>query len=87
MQSYEAVPWYVKPTLWNRYGPRTWMSRIKGLPLPGDDGDKYWPKGFRIEEIGPKMMRGKGAEYARESQEKLARMRMSGCPFARVKAE
>ncbi|KAL9636285.1 MAG: hypothetical protein Q9164_002911 [Protoblastenia rupestris] len=87
MKAYEAVPWYVKPTLWNRFGPSTWISRIRGMPVPGDEGNKYWPKGFRIEEIGPESMRGKGGEYARESKEKLARMRMSGCPFARVKVE
>ncbi|KAL9124971.1 MAG: hypothetical protein Q9217_005761 [Psora testacea] len=87
MNTYEAVPWYVRPTLWNRYGPGTWVSRIRGVPVPGDEGDKYWPKGFRIEEIGPESMRGKGREYAKESKAKLAKMRMSGCPFARVKVE
>ena len=58
-----------------------------GLPIPGDKGDKYWPNGYKIHEIGPESMRGKGETYARESKEKLVAERMKGCPFARAKEE
>ena len=58
-----------------------------GLPIPGDKGDKYWPRGYKIHEIGPESMRGKGEAYARESKEKLVAERMKGCPFARIKRE
>lgn len=81
------APWYVKPTLWNRFGPSSWISRLRGLPLPGDEGDKYWPKGYRLQDIGPDIMSGKGAEYAKESKERLVKMSAVGCPFGRVKAE
>lgn len=58
------------------------MSWSLGLPLPGDDGDRYSPGGYRIAEVGPTSMRGKGAEYARESFDRLERTRSSGCPFS-----
>ncbi len=58
-----------------------------GLPVPGDEGDKYWPKGYKIHEIGPDAMRGKGESYAKESKEKLVAERTKACPFARVKRE
>ena len=77
----------MKPTLWNRYGPFAWISRLRGVPLPGDEGEKYWPKGYKIEQIGPVCMRGKGADYWRESKEKLTRERTKGCPFGRSKKE
>ena len=87
MTNYEAVPWYIRPTLWNRYGPFAWISWFRGVPVPGDEGDKYWPKGYKIEEVGPRRMRGKGADYWKESKEKLTSERMKGCPFGRSKKE
>ena len=87
MKRYEAAPWYVKPTLSNRFGPLAWISWLRRLPLPGDEGGKYWPKGYRIEQIGPDIMRGKGRDYWRNSKEKLARERGRGCPFGRAKME
>ncbi|RAQ44109.1 hypothetical protein AFGD_011356 [Aspergillus flavus] len=36
---WEAYPYYVAPTLWNRWGPYAWITWAQGRPLPGDDGD------------------------------------------------
>ena len=83
LQRWESAPWYVRPTLWNRYGAAAWISWSLGLPVPGDEGGKYWPRGYKIQEIGPDRMRGRGEEYVRESKEKLVAERMKGCPFAR----
>jgi len=86
MNNWETVPWYVKPTIWNRwFSLQSWKSWIMGLPIPGDGGEEYWPKGYRIHEIGPRAMRGKGEQYARDSREKLVAERMRGCPFERAK--
>lgn len=87
MTVYEAHPYYVKPTFWNRFEPRAWKSWIMGLPVPGDEGDKYRPSGYKIPELGPEFMRGKGAEYMRASKERLVGERMKGCPFGRPKKE
>lgn len=88
MHDWETVPWYVKPSIRNRWFKlQSWTSWMMGLPVPGDEGDKYWPKGYKIHEIGPDAMRGKGESYAKESKEKLVAERTKACPFARVKRE
>lgn len=58
-----------------------------GLPIPGDEGDKYWPQGYKIHEIGPDLMRGKGVQYAKETIPKIAAERMKGCPFVKPKRQ
>lgn len=84
----DNAPWYIKPTLWNRYGPSTWISRLMGLPLPGDEGDKYRPKGYTIPEVGPENLRGKGQEFLKAEKERVGKVRLGGgCPFNRMKME
>ena len=58
-----------------------------GLPVPGDEGDKYRPSGYKIPEVGPDSMRGKGADHMRASKERLVGERMKVCPFKRSKNE
>ncbi len=79
---YDAHPFYVRPTLWNRWGPPAWPSRLLGLPLPGDDGDTYYPKGYTVPEIGPNTFIGKGMAAADETKARLRKDRTGGCPFA-----
>lgn len=79
---YEAAPYYVKPTLWKRWKPAAWLTWLMGLPLPGDEGDKYSPEGYRIPEIGPRSMKGKGGDYASTVVEGLRTTRTGGCVFA-----
>ncbi|KAJ5126593.1 hypothetical protein N7448_007372 [Penicillium atrosanguineum] len=43
LTEWEAAPFYVKPTFWNRWGPMALVTRILGRPVPGDEGDKYYP--------------------------------------------
>lgn len=54
-----------------------------GLPVPGDEGDKYFPKGYIIAEVGPKGFQGKGGEEVKETVERLRRVRTGGCPFGK----
>jgi hypothetical protein len=82
LKRYEAHPFYVRPTLWNRWGPPAWPSRFLGLPLPGDDGETYYPHGFSIQEVGPSMFVGKGTAAADETKARLRGVRTGGCPFA-----
>lgn len=52
-----------------------------GLPVPGDEGDKYFPKGYKTVEVGPNTFQGKGGEEVKEEVERLRRVRFGGCPF------
>ncbi|KAK2750318.1 hypothetical protein FQN57_003798 [Myotisia sp. PD_48] len=79
---WEGDPYYVKPTLLNRWGPMAWYSRALGRPLPGDDGDKYFPNGFDTADVGPKIFVGKGREHFESTKKKFAAERKGMCPFA-----
>ncbi|KAH9843354.1 NAD(P)-binding protein [Teratosphaeria destructans] len=65
---YIAHPWYIKPT---------WSKRIVGGAVPGDEGDKYCPHGYKIAELGPQNLCGKGDVEMDQTRRRLA----SGCPF------
>ncbi|EAU31828.1 conserved hypothetical protein [Aspergillus terreus NIH2624] len=77
---WEGLPYYVKPTFWNRWGPAAWFSRLVGLPVPGDDGDKYYPHGYDTQDLGPKYFEGKGRKTMQEIKDELARV-MKERPF------
>ena len=83
---YDAYPFYIKPSFSSRWGPTAWQKWLAGVPLPGDEGDKYMPQGYKIEESGPKSLFGKGAAEMKATKEKLDRERTGGCPFSVLKA-
>lgn len=81
--NYVTFPYYVKPSFWKRYGPDTWLSWLFGTPLPGDEGEKYHPEGYLLDEIGPDKMEGKGKEWmAQERVSVEGKIRDGACPFA-----
>ncbi|KAH8699237.1 hypothetical protein BGW36DRAFT_340713 [Talaromyces proteolyticus] len=81
LKIWDAFPYYVKPTLWNRWGIGAWGRRLTGLPLPGDDGDKYCPQGYQSWSVGPRVFEGKGVSQMEETMATLRRNRKGGCPF------
>ncbi|KAL4886562.1 hypothetical protein BJY04DRAFT_75273 [Aspergillus karnatakaensis] len=78
---WEGAPYYVKPTFWNRWSPGAWYTWALGRPLPGDEGDKYYPTGYYIPDVGPKNFEGKGRKNQQEGMEGLRLSRTGGCPF------
>jgi len=79
---YLAHPYYSKPTFWNRWGPEAWFVRLSGGTVPGE---KEWlPEGYKIEEVGPRGVKGKGAKDLQEQEVRIREVRGLGCPFARV---
>jgi hypothetical protein len=78
---WDAAPYYVKPTLWNKWGPTAWLTWVRGLPLPGDEGQKYYPDGYNIAGLGPKAFEGKGEDYLEESLQIFEKERTGSCPF------
>ncbi|OJJ63493.1 hypothetical protein ASPSYDRAFT_83555 [Aspergillus sydowii CBS 593.65] len=78
---WDGAPYYVKPTIWNRWGPAAWYTWALGRPLPGDEGDKYYPDGYYIADVGPTKFEGKGRKNQLEGEEALKVSRTGGCPF------
>lgn len=79
---YLSYPWYVKPTLSKRWGPKSWITRLLRRKLPGDDGNKYLPGGWTPAEIGPKALSGMGIKSMDEDRKQLISRKRGGCPFA-----
>lgn len=80
--SYLAHPYYNKPGIWNRWGPIAWFKWLSGGDLPGSNGSLFSPEGYKVEEVGPASMKGKGGDEMREMEEKIRAERSTGCPFA-----
>lgn len=77
---WDTMPVYVKPTLWNRWGPGAIVNMMMGLPRPGDPGT--YPEGFEIKNVGPSAFNGKGVKETEIAKERLRKERTAGCPFA-----
>ena len=81
---YLAHPYYVKPGIWNGWGPIAWFKWISGGDLPGSKGALYNPEGYKIEDVGPALWKGKGGKEMQEMENKINAERPAGCPFAVV---
>lgn len=80
---YLSYPWYVKPSLSRRWGAKSWITRLLGRKLPGDDGNRYAPEGYTFAEIGPKAQSGKGLKEMEDTHAILTRGNRGACPFLR----
>ncbi|KAE8309857.1 hypothetical protein BDV41DRAFT_418081 [Aspergillus transmontanensis] len=78
---WDAAPYYVAPTFRNRWGPVAWLTWAMGRPLPGDEGDKYYPRGYYTPDVGPKYFEGKGRASLEEYVQNLNSSRTGRCPF------
>lgn len=77
---YEGAPFYVEPTIWNRWGPTAWFKWALGQPLPGDS-DRYYPQGYYAPDLGPKYFEGKGRKELELIKDGLRERRTGHCPF------
>jgi len=78
---YLAEPYYLKPTFKNRWGLRAWINRLLGKRNPGDDGNKYFPGGYYIKEVGPSVDAGQGKEWIEADIHRIRTIGAKGCPF------
>ena len=76
---YDALPFYVEGTVWNRFGPGAWLGWLLGIPLPGSQGGKYSPEGYRINEVGPSPSMGR--EYWEEMKKSVEEVGRRTCPM------
>lgn len=80
--SFGNFPFYVKPTIWNRWGPAAWAVWLAGGKVPGDDPDEFMPQGYSFEDVGPRNRANMGKEEMEVNAEELMRSGRGGCPFA-----
>ena len=78
---YLSYPWYVKPSLSRRWGPRSWITRLAGRKLPGDDGNIYKPEGWTHAELGPDAFANRGGDYMEADAKRLHATNRGSCPF------
>ncbi|KAI1088650.1 hypothetical protein F5B19DRAFT_413547 [Rostrohypoxylon terebratum] len=79
--AYGNFPFYIKPTLWNRWGPGAWAVWAYGGKVPGDDPEQYMPQGYLFSDIGPRNRIGTGINEAEADAERIRASGWSGCPF------
>ncbi|RAQ61949.1 hypothetical protein COH20_010735 [Aspergillus flavus] len=74
--------WYVKPTLLNRWGPKSWSVRLFGTGnVPTKDGP-FCDEGYDIKAIGPQIMENKGQADVEAIAENFRKKEFpAGCPF------
>lgn len=58
----------------------TWA--LGGIVPGGKNGEKYYPEGYRFDEVGPDRRRGMGKNEMEEFEKKIKEVRHMGCPFA-----
>lgn len=79
---YLMEPWYIRVTLWTRWGPEALLVWATGGQIPGDGGAEMLPEGFLYTDLGPRAKMGKGIEDT-ERWEQVVKTSVSGsaCPF------
>ncbi|KAI0547015.1 hypothetical protein F4679DRAFT_555536 [Xylaria curta] len=78
---YGNHPFYVKPTIWNRWGPKAWAIWLYGGKIPGDNPAQYMPQGYTWTDLGPVNRIGLGVEEMGVDVERLRAGDRGGCPF------
>ncbi|KAI1160020.1 hypothetical protein F5B18DRAFT_546716 [Nemania serpens] len=78
---YGNYPFYIKPTLWNRWGPKAWAVWMYGGKVPGDDPAEFMPQGYLWTDLGPKNRMGLGSEEMAADVKRLGATGRGGCPF------
>ncbi|KAI1810134.1 hypothetical protein GGS20DRAFT_568806 [Poronia punctata] len=78
---YGNHPFYIEPTIWNRWGPKAWAIWLYGGKLPGDDPEEFMPQGYHWTDLGPKNRMGLGVEEMEADVKRMKASGRGGCPF------
>ncbi|GKZ37300.1 hypothetical protein AbraIFM66950_008786 [Aspergillus brasiliensis] len=80
-------PWYIRPTVWSKWGPGALVVRLFGGKVPGSRGDRYQPQGYDLMTIGPEPQKGRGLEEMRSDIELIKARSVATCPFSKAKLD
>ncbi|KAI1324668.1 hypothetical protein F5Y16DRAFT_380491 [Xylariaceae sp. FL0255] len=79
--AYGNHPYYITPTLWNRWGPKAWAIWLYGGDVPGDNPEEHMPQGYLWIDLGPKNRMGLGGDEMTVDIKRMEAQRRGGCPF------
>ncbi|KAJ6781785.1 hypothetical protein PWT90_10249 [Aphanocladium album] len=79
---YLKEPWYMRVSLWARWGPEALLTWATGGQIPGDGGKEMLPEGFLFTDLGPRPKMGKGVEETQRWEHVVrTTVSASACPF------
>ncbi|KAI3322672.1 hypothetical protein HD806DRAFT_544693 [Xylariaceae sp. AK1471] len=82
-QRWLGRPWYLKVSLFDRWGPVAWMLWANGNASNKIFDDiKFIPEGYLISDVGPANRVGKGHEEMRDNISALGLKHPARCPFS-----
>ncbi|KAL2810040.1 hypothetical protein BJX63DRAFT_434679 [Aspergillus granulosus] len=76
-------PWYMRPTLWAKWGPGAMLVRVFGGRVPDARGERYHPQGYDLMTIGPEPQSGRGLDDMRRDMEMIRARSLNTCPFSK----
>lgn len=79
-------PWYIRPTIWSKWGPAALLFRVFGGKIPGSRGDRYLPQGYDLMTIGPEPQMGNGIEDMARDIDIIKARAVATCPFSQAKS-
>jgi len=77
---YIGHPWYINPTLGRRWNLNSWLLWLTGGYVPSSQRPEYRPEGYKIAELGPASLEGKGLDEM-EKRKPIIAQKFRGCPF------
>ncbi len=78
---YIGYPWYIKPTLAQRWNLKSWILWLTGGYVPSKHLPKYRSEGYKIAELGPTALESKGIEEMHDAKQTVI-AQFHGCPFS-----
>ncbi|KAI5857388.1 hypothetical protein GGS23DRAFT_347344 [Durotheca rogersii] len=79
---YGNYPFYITPTVFNRWGPAAWAVWLYGGKVPGDNPGEFMPEGYLFSDLGPSNRIGLGVDEMEIDVKKIkAGFGQGGCPF------
>jgi hypothetical protein len=76
---YIAHPWYISPSIGQRWSLKSWFLWITGGYVPSSTYSEYRPEGYRINELGPIQFEGHGLGDMEIASHMIREIQ--GCPF------
>ncbi|KAJ9615189.1 hypothetical protein H2200_001263 [Cladophialophora chaetospira] len=77
---YIGHPWYIKPSLTRRWNFNSWVLWLSGGYIPSKSLAGYRPEGYKIAELGPVALEGKGINEMQDAKQRIM-VGFRGCPF------